>query len=42
VILQRSELRVKGGPCEQMFVIFGYLNGRVRQCFDSLTGIFAR
>ena len=35
VVLQRRELRVKGGPCEQMFAIFGYLNGPVRQCFDS-------
>src|SRR5665213_555665 len=39
--LKRRELRVKGWLREQAFAIFGYLNGRLRQRFDSLIDIFA-
>jgi hypothetical protein len=32
VVFQRRELGVKGRLREQLFAIFGYLNGSVRQC----------
>ena len=34
VALQRRELRVEGGLREQVFAVFDYPNGPVRQCFD--------